>query len=386
MFGTTHHLPARKCHPRQPRRDHPFQPNLQLLEDRLAPSGVPELLVHDGSFPYSLTVVDGGTIDFGIIPPAWTPSEKTLTFRNIGTANLTLNNVNPADLPTGFELVSNFTLTTVPPGGSSQLVLKLIPNVVGNFSGSLSILNNDADESPFDVLLTGRVTTDLPPVARTLDMGDTGTTVTAGWNLDGTQGYQGDVAWITNGAGTQIATWEFTDLPSGYYRIWTTWPTGSPRPSNSSYQVFDGTYSRGTHTIDQNYTPNDLSFDGANWRDMGDAEIFNGSLKVTLTDAADSGNIMADAIHIRRIHDLTSQVIFFTDDGDPTFSTQGTWTTGTGGYENDLHASLAGTGLDVARWTFNVSPGTYRVWSTWTAGTDRASNAPFTIKDAAITR
>ena len=73
------------------------------------------------------------------------------------------------------------------------------------------------------------------------------------------------------------------------------------------------------------------------------------------------------------------------DNGDTAFSTVGEWTSWTGqGYEGDVHESYAGTGADVAAWNFErLWPGTYRAAATWTKYTNRAANAPFTIRDGA---
>src|SRR5262249_33740532 len=71
------------------------------------------------------------------------------------------------------------------------------------------------------------------------------------------------------------------------------------------------------------------------------------------------------------------------DDGDPTgFMTVGSWTAWAGmGYHGNIHQGVAGTGSDIATWTFPVAPGTYQVAATWAAHPNRATNAPFTILD-----
>jgi len=71
------------------------------------------------------------------------------------------------------------------------------------------------------------------------------------------------------------------------------------------------------------------------------------------------------------------------DDGDAGYSTSGTWTyvSGFGGYNNDYDYSAKGTGSDTATWTFSTPPGVYLVAATWTIHENRATDAPFTIKD-----
>jgi probable HAF family extracellular repeat protein len=57
------------------------------------------------------------------------------------------------------------------------------------------------------------------------------------------------------------------------------------------------------------------------------------------------------------------------------------FTTLTGqGFQNDVRRALPGVGNVAATWTFGgLAPGVYRVSATWTTGTNRATNAPFTV-------
>src|SRR5204863_473714 len=52
-----------------------------------------------------------------------------------------------------------------------------------------------------------------------------------------------------------------------------------------------------------------------------------------------------------------------------------------GGFQGDSRYNTAGNGSDSATWTFNVSPGQYRVSATWPAASNRATNSPFTVLD-----
>ena len=72
------------------------------------------------------------------------------------------------------------------------------------------------------------------------------------------------------------------------------------------------------------------------------------------------------------------------DDGDAGFSTVGSWATWTGqGYQNDIREAFAGYGSAVATWSFNVTPGQYKVSATWSAYANRPTNSPFTVYDGA---
>ena len=52
------------------------------------------------------------------------------------------------------------------------------------------------------------------------------------------------------------------------------------------------------------------------------------------------------------------------------------------GYESDIHEGQAGSGSDVASWTFTQLPaGLYQVAATWSPYSNRASNSPFSVWD-----
>ena len=72
------------------------------------------------------------------------------------------------------------------------------------------------------------------------------------------------------------------------------------------------------------------------------------------------------------------------DDLDAEFSFVGDWWTHPSGYLNQLYYSFAGDGSDVATWAFTVTSGLYRVAATWAEYPNRATNAPFTIYDGAV--
>ena len=81
-----------------------------------------------------------------------------LTIQNIGGANLNLSNLS---LPEGFSLVGDFP-ASIAPGSSDNLEIKLDAETVGSFSGPVSFDNNDADENPFDFVISGTVESNPP--------------------------------------------------------------------------------------------------------------------------------------------------------------------------------------------------------------------------------
>jgi len=366
------------------RRQNGLKPRFRLLRAEALEVrtllAAPEIAVFDRA----LEIPNGATVDFGVIPPTqWHGIEKDFTIKNVGTADLTLTL--PTTVPSGFTLVLPAEETyeyTVEAGGQMSFTVSLNGPNVGTSTGSISITTNDADENPFVLGVTGQVTStpETVTVVRTIDDSGSGFTATAGWTTVST-GYQGTSYVIDVGDGTQVATWEFGELPSGLYRLWATWATGSATSTSAEYQVYDGSDSRGTHLVNQTQTPSDLTADGASWMELGDADAFNGTLRVVLRNSGETGTLAADAVRIQRISDMNSIVTFTawcTSDG---FSTQGTWTPVSGGYGGSTcYTASGGHGSNVASWTFNVSPGYYRVWTSWyPSGAGLATNAPFTV-------
>jgi len=75
----------------------------------------------------------------------------------------------------------------------------------------------------------------------------------------------------------------------------------------------------------------------------------------------------------------TAEII---DNGDAGFTTSGGWYQYSGeGHQNDIHYSFSGDGSDVATWTFDVTPGRYRVSASWLQGRNRATDSPFAVLD-----
>ena len=82
----------------------------------------------------------------------------------------------------------------------------------------------------------------------------------------------------------------------------------------------------------------------------------------------------------------TASAVRIIDDGDARFGTVGTWLPFSGqGMADDVHYVAAGSGNQMARWTFPITPGRYELAVTWTTHANRATNAPYTVKDGGQT-
>lgn len=107
-------------------------------------------------------VPDGtGSIDFGSTNVG-TPVDMTFTIANAGSSELTLTP--PISAPAGFDVTSGFGVNKLTAGDSTTFTVQLQATAAGTYSGTLSFVNNDADENPFDFAISGTVTDSSGPV------------------------------------------------------------------------------------------------------------------------------------------------------------------------------------------------------------------------------
>jgi uncharacterized delta-60 repeat protein len=112
--------------------------------------------IMDGAlWPSTIT----GTI-FNPTVQGGSPSTRTYTVRNDGTDSLTLG---PITVPTGFTLVEGLP-ASLAPGAEDTFTVQLDTAVVGDKSGDVSIVDNDADENPFNFPISGTVQAPAPQI------------------------------------------------------------------------------------------------------------------------------------------------------------------------------------------------------------------------------
>ncbi|MCA9074874.1 MAG: FG-GAP repeat protein [Planctomycetaceae bacterium] len=222
--------------------------------------------------------------------------------------------------------------------------------------------------------------------AEVIDDGDPGFAIESGAWGTGTAGANGDNRNASQFNGSKVASWTFDGLTPGVYRVSATWAASPVRATDAPFTVLDGVNPLATIDVNQQLAPsgvpgvNDL---GVSWQDLGNDlfRITGNTLKVELSNDA-NGYVMADAVRIERIGELPPPPVIV-DDGDPGFAIEsGSWGTGNAGANGDnRNASIFG-GTKVARWSFdNLTPGVYRVSTTWLPSAARATDAPFTLFD-----
>jgi predicted outer membrane repeat protein len=111
-------------------------------------ANVPEIAVFDGN----ASLTDGVTRSFGKVVKRKS-KEMTFTIRSVGTNRL-------AGISVALEDQKEFTLKKatynfLDPGSSATVTVIFKPRSTGKFTAKLTILSSDANESPFDITLTG---------------------------------------------------------------------------------------------------------------------------------------------------------------------------------------------------------------------------------------
>ncbi|WP_442482864.1 choice-of-anchor D domain-containing protein [Aeoliella sp. SH292] len=117
-------------------------------EPELTVIGLGDVIVDGDATPS----FDDGT-NFGFIAQGTAGFVRTFTIRNDGSSTLNLANLT---VPAGFT-ISNTLTSTLAPGASDVIGIRLNATTLGVKSGVVSFTSNDADESPFTFSITGQV-------------------------------------------------------------------------------------------------------------------------------------------------------------------------------------------------------------------------------------
>jgi hypothetical protein len=135
----------------------------------VSPLPVPEIDIKVGT----TSIPDGGSYDFSS-HSVGTDTDVTFTIENTGTADLTLSG-SPIIAITGtdadqFSVQQQPTSPVTADGGSTTFIIRFSPSSTGFKEASISIVNSDADENPYDitlegtgVVLTGSLTVTIEP-------------------------------------------------------------------------------------------------------------------------------------------------------------------------------------------------------------------------------
>ena len=127
----------------------------------------------------------------------------------------------------------------------------------------------------------------------------------ATWSSD-TGDHGSDIRFATSLSAT--ASFAFTGLENGTYRVSSAWTTGGGRPDDARYFIAGGP----TITLNQQFAPNDDIFEEVNWEDLFTVLVVDGNLTVNLENAAGGGGgtaLIADAVRLELIATIPEPTI-----------------------------------------------------------------------------
>jgi hypothetical protein len=132
----------------------------------------PEMALSQGATP----IADGGSQDFGS-QATGTNTDLVFTITNSGTANLTLTT--PLTLggtdPGQFSIQAQPTTPVAGGGSTTTFTVRFTPTTVGAKSATIAIGNNDGNENPYNLTVTG---TGTVPTAPEMDVSGKGVSIT----------------------------------------------------------------------------------------------------------------------------------------------------------------------------------------------------------------
>ena len=240
--------------------------------------------------------------DFGSMPATTTSATHTFTIANTGSGDLHLSG-SPRVTVSG-AAAQDFTLITQPdatvaPGRTTTFQILFHPTAVGLRQASISISDDDPNESNYTFAVAG-TGVDPAPNQLIIDDSTSGFSQTGSWtNTTSALAMQGEFLSAPAGQGNTSASWTFTALPAGRYHVYTTWVPSGDRASNSPFTVSDGGALAQTFLVNQQQAPSDGTAAGMTWRSLTSIQITTGMLLVSLNNQA-NGSVQADAVLISR--------------------------------------------------------------------------------------
>jgi hypothetical protein len=215
-----------------------------------------------------------------------------------------------------------------------------------------------------------------------IDNSDPAFTTAGSWkNSSGVAGFYGsNYQYTWPGNGDESASWTYKISSSGQYEISARWTAHSNRAPDAPYSIYNNGRLLDTIVVDQRT-------DGGQFNVLETYTLDSGTLKIVLTNDA-SGYVVADATQIvlrkKNVDEtIIPEGIIPIDNSDPAFTTAGSWknSSGVAGfYGSNYQYTWRGNGDTSATWTYKISsPGQYKISARWTAHSNRAPDAPYSI-------
>ncbi|MEW5804457.1 MAG: choice-of-anchor X domain-containing protein [bacterium] len=193
--------------------------------------------------------------------------------------------------------------------------------------------------------------------------------------------YAADMYYLAAGSGGNNATWTLAVPEAGNYNVYAWWSASDNRAADALYTI---TYEGGSETVEVCQQVR-----GGRWNYLGNFPFLSAHYTVVLTDEATDYNsassgpfVIADAIRFEA-GSAPAHPYPIADNWDAVFAgpwLAASWTGGGAFYGSDYQYHAAGSGACSVTWTTDIpEQGSYHVYARWTASSNRATNAPYTI-------
>jgi RHS repeat-associated protein len=138
---------------------------------------------------------------------------------------------------------------------------------------------------------------DLPVISPIIsrDDGDWGYRERGIWNSGPeSDGWRGDYRILSTASSSASASW-VAQFEPGTYEVFATWPSHAENTQAATFEIFDGSQSRGAVSRDQREAADDRAFEGTAWESLGVYSITTGVATVKVTNQG-TGALIADGV------------------------------------------------------------------------------------------
>jgi hypothetical protein len=139
---------------------------------------------------------------------------------------------------------------------------------------------------------------------RVIDDGGAGYARAGAWQIATSAGFASDTSWAAASSGAS-ATWTFTGLAAGQYRLAGTWPGSRLNATDAPVTVTSGGKTLASLRINQQRASSTYTSGGAAWQNLGTFTVTGNSLVVRLGASA-SGRVQADAMRLERVYSTSA--------------------------------------------------------------------------------
>jgi len=190
-------------------------------------------------------------------------------------------------------------------GKRSHVQVLLTPSVRPSIL-ALALFVGVAANAMTGMPLTGQAFPSLAPIADliTIDDGDAAFSQDKSVEVNFARAHEGDFRYMVKAEGQTTetaprASWNFTNLEPGTYEAYITWVPFGSNNAQAEYVIMEGETALGNATIDQRSAPTEASFNGVNWKRIGEFTLTQKELRITMI--AGTRFSIVDAAGIRKI-------------------------------------------------------------------------------------